>query len=97
MQNAIACATAMTIAVFQSIESIHCNFSVTECVCTLQVKTVFASNLPSGITVETVREKFATYGSIKDCKRMKDFAFIEFENREEALKAVQELHGTFHC
>ena len=58
------------------------------------MKTLFVSNLHPEATLEVVRQKFATVGPLKDVKRIKDYAFVEYEQREHALKAIELFHGT---
>ena len=57
------------------------------------MKTLFVSNLHPEATLEIVRQKFVTVGPLKDVKRMKDYAFVEYEQREHALKAIELFNG----
>uniref|UniRef100_A0A1I8IU31 DRBM domain-containing protein n=1 Tax=Macrostomum lignano TaxID=282301 RepID=A0A1I8IU31_9PLAT len=40
-----------------------------------------------------VREAFGSHGPLEKVKRMKDYAFVHFEEREHALKAMEALNG----
>lgn len=60
----------------------------------LQVKVLYVKNLKSTVTEENLRKAFEPYGPIERVKKTKDYGFIHFENREDALKAMEELNGT---
>lgn len=51
-------------------------------------------NLKQDCTEEILKEKFETYGKVERVKKIKDYGFIHFEEREHALKALEELNGT---
>lgn len=51
-------------------------------------------NLKSDITEEIVKEKFEPYGPLERVKKFKDYCFVHFEEREHALKAMEELNKT---
>ena len=62
--------------------------------CLLQVKVLYVKNLKSTVTEDNLRKAFEPYGAIERVKKTKDYGFIHFENREDALKAMEELNGT---
>lgn len=55
---------------------------------------LYVKNLKSTVTEENLRKAFEPYGAIERVKKTKDYGFIHFENREDALKAMEELNGT---
>lgn len=57
------------------------------------VKILYVRNLSSDVTEEQVREKFGAHGTVEKVKRMKDYAFVHFEEREHALKAMEAMNG----
>lgn len=65
-------------------------------------KKLFVGNLAFSMTDDQLREVFSPFGTIvsanvvqdKFTKRSKGFAFVEFENEEDAMKAMAALDGT---
>ena len=51
-----------------------------------QVKVLYARNLTQECTEEALKQAFEIYGKIERVKKIKDYAFIHFEERENALK-----------
>jgi len=51
-----------------------------------QVKVLYVRNLKEIVTEEQLTSLFATHGKIDKVKRIKDYAFIHFEERESAIK-----------
>lgn len=58
-----------------------------------KVKVLFIRNLMMDTTEETIHNAFAPFGTIERVKKLRDYAFIHFETREEALKALDEMNG----
>lgn len=64
-------------------------------------KKLFISNLDFDVTSDQLRELFSKIGSClsvvvaldKESKRSKGFAFIEMENEEDAVRAIEELNN----
>ncbi|GAB4818479.1 hypothetical protein N2152v2_005525 [Parachlorella kessleri] len=63
---------------------------------------VFVKNLDEGVSEEEMREMFAAFGQVTSCVVMKDegeggrskgFGFVNFEQPEDAARAVDELNG----
>lgn len=54
-------------------------------------KTLFVNNLPKTATSELVKEKFQTFGEVNQVTVIKDYAFVLFKNREDALNALQKF------
>jgi len=61
-----------------------------------QVKVLYVRNLRSDVTEDQLREKFEQYGKVERVKKVKDYGFIHFEDRENALQAMELLNGTVH-
>lgn len=65
-------------------------------------KKLFVGNLPFAMTDANLGEIFSAYGSIvaanvvidKFSKRSKGFGFVEFENEEDAAKAMEALNNS---
>lgn len=54
------------------------------CVC--QVKVLFVRNLASTVTEDILEKTFSQFGKLERVKKLKDYAFIHFEDREGAVK-----------
>jgi len=55
---------------------------------------LYVKNLKAIVTEEELRQVFEPYGSLSRVKKSKDYGFIHFDNREDALRAMEELNGT---
>jgi len=64
------------------------------CINVTQVKVLYVKNLKSLVTEDELRQVFTPYGSVGRVKKTKDYGFIHFDNREDALRAMEELNGT---
>jgi len=58
---------------------------------------LYVKNLKSLVTEDELRQVFEPYGQIGRVKKTKDYGFIHFERREDALRAMEELNGTVCC
>jgi len=56
--------------------------------------TIFCGNLPVGCKSQQLLDLFEPFGKVNDHNIVKTYAFIEFENLEEAEKAVKALNRT---
>ncbi|KAJ8920437.1 hypothetical protein NQ315_005305 [Exocentrus adspersus] len=56
-----------------------------------KVKVLYVRNLTQEITEEKLKEVFELYGKVERVKKIKDYAFIHFEDRDNAVKAMEEL------
>jgi len=59
-----------------------------------KVKVLYIKNLSADVTEDMLKEKFSPYGKLERVKKLKDCGFAHFEERENALKAMDELNGT---
>ena len=58
-----------------------------------KVKVLYVKNLSAEVTEEEVQKLFEAYGKLERVRKMKDYAFIHFEKREECMKAMEEQQG----
>lgn len=69
-------------------EHIHLGLSlVCMCVC-VKVKVLFVRNLAGGVTEELLEKSFSQFGKLERVKKLKDYAFIHFEERDGAVKVA---------
>ena len=54
---------------------------------------LYVRNLTSDVTEEMLKEKFSEHGKVDRVKKIKDYGFIHFEEREDALKAMEAING----
>lgn len=57
------------------------------------VKVLYVRNLSQEITEEKIREEFEKFGKIERVKKMKNYAFVHFEDRTCAIEAMTKLNG----
>ncbi|KAL0112170.1 hypothetical protein PUN28_011921 [Cardiocondyla obscurior] len=58
-----------------------------------KVRVLYVRNLTQDCSEEKLKESFEQYGKIERVKKIKDYAFIHFEDRDNAVKAMNELNG----
>ncbi|XP_064473329.1 heterogeneous nuclear ribonucleoprotein R-like isoform X3 [Ornithodoros turicata] len=59
-----------------------------------KVKVLYVRNLTADVTEEKLKELFeAEGGKVERVKKIKDYAFVHFEERDAAVKAMQALQG----
>nr|CAB3253827.1 heterogeneous nuclear ribonucleoprotein R [Phallusia mammillata] len=58
-----------------------------------KVKVLYVKNLSMKASEEIVMQTFSAYGEVERVKKIKDYAFVHFKERDNALKALEELHG----
>jgi len=56
-----------------------------------KVKVLYVRNLSPAIDEGKLTELFTQYGAVDKVKKIKDYAFIHFNNREDAVRAIEEL------
>uniref|UniRef100_F1KSZ7 Heterogeneous nuclear ribonucleoprotein Q n=3 Tax=Ascaris suum TaxID=6253 RepID=F1KSZ7_ASCSU len=59
-----------------------------------KVKVLYVRNLKEAVTEEQLKEMFSAHGEVDHVKKIKDYAFIHFNEREPAVKAMEALNGT---
>ena len=58
------------------------------------VKIVHVKNLSSDVNEDLLRKTFEAHGKIHNVQKVRDYAFIHFDKREDALAAIEALNGT---
>ncbi|ELU17586.1 hypothetical protein CAPTEDRAFT_178834 [Capitella teleta] len=58
-----------------------------------KVKVLYVRNLKQDVTEDQIREKFEVFGKVERVKKIKDYGFVHFEEREHALAAMKDLNG----
>lgn len=58
-----------------------------------KVKVLYVRNLKSDVTEASLRDTFEVYGSIEKVKKVKDYGFVHFADRDSALQALEALNG----
>lgn len=58
-----------------------------------KVKVLYVKNLAGEVTEDEVKTLFEQYGKLERVRKMKDYAFIHFEEREACLKAMEEQNN----
>lgn len=54
---------------------------------------LYVRNLTSEVSEDILKEKFGEYGKIERAKKVKDYGFIHFEERDDAIKAMEAMNG----
>lgn len=62
-----------------------------------KVRVLYCRNLTTHVTEEILKECFQTYGKIERVKKIKDYAFVHFEERDQAVMAMKKLNGEDLC
>ncbi|XP_056620890.1 heterogeneous nuclear ribonucleoprotein Q isoform X5 [Triplophysa dalaica] len=58
-----------------------------------KVKVLFVRNLANSVTEEILETTFGQFGKLERVKKLKDYAFIHFDERDGAVKALDEMNG----
>ncbi len=53
---------------------------------------IFIGNLSQNAEKEELEALFAAYGTVTECAKYKNYAFVHMEDRKSATKAIRELH-----
>lgn len=61
----------------------------------LQVRVLYVRNLTQDCTEEKLKETFEQHGKIERVKKIKDYAFIHFEDRDQAVKVNKKIYSSF--
>ncbi|GMT00416.1 hypothetical protein PENTCL1PPCAC_22590, partial [Pristionchus entomophagus] len=59
-----------------------------------KVKSCYVRNLKESYTEEMIKERFEKYGKVERVKKVKEYAFVHFEEREDCVKAIEAENGT---
>jgi len=55
------------------------------------VKVLYCRNLPCWVTEDNLKDSFEKFGCLERVKKIKNYAFVHFEARENAVKAMNDL------
>lgn len=58
-----------------------------------EVRVLYVRNLVPSVTEDRLKELFGHFGTVERVKRIKDFAFVHFAQRSDALNAMASLQG----
>ncbi|XP_002731265.1 heterogeneous nuclear ribonucleoprotein Q-like isoform X2 [Saccoglossus kowalevskii] len=58
-----------------------------------KVKVLYVRNLTPDAEEEKLKEAFQAFGTVERVKKLKDYCFVHFEERDAAVKAMEELNG----
>ncbi|KAM8841118.1 heterogeneous nuclear ribonucleoprotein R-like isoform 2-T2 [Spinachia spinachia] len=58
-----------------------------------KVKVLFVRKLATAVTEELLEKTFSQFGKLERVKKLKDYAFVHFEERDSAVKAMDEMNG----
>lgn len=61
--------------------------------CFYQVKVLFVRNLATPVTEELLEKTFSQFGKLERVKKLKDYAFVHFEDRDAAVKVSHSLYS----
>ncbi|KAF7207366.1 RNA-binding protein 4.1 [Nothobranchius furzeri] len=53
---------------------------------------IFIGNLSQNTEKDDIESLFAKYGTVTECAKYKNYAFVHMEDRKSATKAIRELH-----
>lgn len=56
---------------------------------------LYVRNLTQDCSEEKLKEHFEQFGKIDRVKKIKDYAFVHFEDRDHAVKVIMLLHNLF--
>jgi len=59
------------------------------------VKTLYVKNLNELVTEEVLKQNFEQFGALEKVKKVRDFAFINFEERPHCLAAMEAMNGEY--
>uniref|UniRef100_A0A4W5MWT0 Synaptotagmin binding, cytoplasmic RNA interacting protein n=1 Tax=Hucho hucho TaxID=62062 RepID=A0A4W5MWT0_9TELE len=58
-----------------------------------KVKVLFVRNLANSVTEEILEKSFGQFGKLERVKKLKDYAFVHFDERDAAVKALAQMNG----
>lgn len=72
------------------------SFILMICFFHFQVKVLFVRNLASTVNEEILENTFSQFGKLERVKKLKDYAFIHFEERDGAVKVWTMVFPNVH-
>lgn len=64
-------------------------FFLTGFLTSAQVKVLFVRKLATAVTEELLEKTFSQFGKLERVKKLKDYAFVHFEERDAAVKVLR--------
>ncbi|XP_065316371.1 putative uncharacterized protein DDB_G0282133 isoform X2 [Gordionus sp. m RMFG-2023] len=61
-----------------------------------KVKVLYVSNLTNSVEESELKKAFERFGPVQHVKKVKDYAFVHFGERDHALQAMKEMEGSKH-
>ena len=58
------------------------------------MKVLYVRNLRTEVTEESLKETFEKFGKVDRVKKIKDYGFVHFEERDNAVAAMDSLNGS---
>uniref|UniRef100_A0A8C7KZS3 Synaptotagmin binding cytoplasmic RNA interacting protein n=1 Tax=Oncorhynchus kisutch TaxID=8019 RepID=A0A8C7KZS3_ONCKI len=58
-----------------------------------KVKVLFVRNLANSVTEEILEKSFGQFGKLERVKKLKDYAFVHFDERDAAVEALAQMNG----
>jgi len=58
-----------------------------------KVKVLYVRNLTGEVSEEKLKESFESFGKVERVKKIKDYAFVHFDERDDAVRAMEDLNG----
>ncbi|XP_064831287.1 heterogeneous nuclear ribonucleoprotein R-like [Oncorhynchus masou masou] len=58
-----------------------------------QVKVLFVRKLAASVTEELLEKTFSAFGKVDRLNKIEDYAFVHFEDKDAAVKAMAEMNG----
>jgi len=58
-----------------------------------KVKVLYIRNLTQDVSEDKIKENFEKHGKVERVKKIKDYAFVHFEDRDSAVQAMEALDG----
>ncbi|XP_077977880.1 heterogeneous nuclear ribonucleoprotein Q-like isoform X2 [Glandiceps talaboti] len=58
-----------------------------------KVKVLYVRNLTPTVSEEKLKPMFEAFGPVERIKKLKDYCFVHFEERDHAVKALEEMNG----
>ena len=61
------------------------------------MKVLYVRNLMLSTTEAAIEQAFSSQSTVERVKKIKDYAFVHFTTRDNALEAMGNLNGSVNC
>ena len=61
------------------------------------MKVLYVTGLSNSATEEVLKDRFSPYGIVDSVKKIKNYAFVHFQQREDALQVRINFNGFTLC